>query len=195
MRRPTSTPRRTLLFPSQARAGTLALAALLVAAGCDDPTEPDSALASASFEATLSGAVGGTLSGDAYSGDATRGDQLRVWGVDMDDEDGDDEIFLFVRDVRIPDPGSQYAAGPADGVVPESDEAFLLYTRRTSDGIALYESVSGTVTITDRTEERDRGIGTFQVTLVSAASDTVRVTGRFHSEEDVDGIDSLAGES
>ena len=195
MHRRTPTARSTLPLLSRARAVTLALATLLVAAGCDDPMEPDSELASARFEATLSGAVNTTLSGDAYSAAGENTAQLKVWAVDMDDTGGEQELFLFVRGVRIPEPGSTYQVRAREGVVPEPGEAILQYTRLQEGEAVFYEGAEGTVSITDRSAERDRGTGTFQATLVGAASDTVRVTGRFQTEEDVDGIDSLAGES
>ena len=195
MHRTTATTRSTRPLLARVRTATLALATLLAAAGCDDPAEPDAELASARFEATLSGAVNTTLSGDAYSGAGENTAQLKVWAVDMDDTGGEQELFLFVRDVRIPEPGSSYRVRARDGVVPEPGEAILQYTRLQGGEAVFYEGVEGSVSITDRSAERDRGTGTFQATLVSSASDTVQVTGRFHTEEDVDGIDSLAGES
>lgn len=167
------------------------LAAVLAACG-SEPTDPDDTLPEATFEATVEGAWADTLSGQAHSWPGENTDELKVWTVDLDDTAGDTELFLVTRGVRIPPSGSVFTVRSADGIVPkEQDGARIVLTRRVDGAFRQYAAHAGSILIVERPESRARARGRFEGVLTDGAGDTLRVRGRFHSAEDLDGIDDI----
>ncbi len=179
------------------RSRTAARAALLLAllplATCKAPTEPEDALALATFEARVDGAVTDTLSGEAHASGEATGGPLQVWTVDLDDAGGGDQILLVTGSPRVPEAGSAFTVRSPLGAVPdEADGARIVYTRRVGGALRTYHAYVGSVLVLEGGEGRTWARGRFEGVLADASGDTVTVHGRFHAAEDAGRVEDLA---
>lgn len=152
---------------------TLSIACML-AIGCSDSTEPDDA----GFEATISGDMELSVSGDAIFGVTGEGgvDRWMIFLLNGTFLGLDYDMIGIGRDASgTPIPVGTYSILDAASDALEGDDVTAVYMMERHNGtLGVFSSVSGTLTITSANADRVAGSFNFSATMQIAVGPDVR---------------------
>ena len=166
---------------------TTVLTAVLFVGGCGDSTGPDNP----GFDATISGDLELSITGDAIFGVSSQGGVDR-WMIFLSDGFLTDTVFDAIAIGREAS-GSPIGLGTHSiqeaGGVLDPDEISALYMLQRSDvSLGIFRSLSGTLAITDVSDEQVTGEFSFSAVVLlepggaMAEAASLNVSGSFTAE-------------